>query len=177
MSSSCRPEGDETFDFGLLTGAGGRSDVEVKAVLAELRHQRRATPGDHGTGEIGRTNGGLFVLIPDQWPSKRLAPEVTDRPRAVAVDRSQTWATREEVVVGLDDAELVAFGVGEHDMPIVGVLTDVDVMRAEADQPLDRFVLVIDRRGRQIEMKTVLTRLAIRDRLEEDPEAGAIRRL
>ena len=116
MSIGVAPSATRRSTSALLAAAGGRSDVEMEPVLAELRHQRRPTPGDHRTGEVGRANRGLFVLIPDQRPSQRLAPEVADRPRAIAVDRSQTWACREEVVGRLDDAELVALGIGEHDM-------------------------------------------------------------
>src|SRR5207249_11017283 len=117
-----------------------------------------------------------FVLIPDQRPSKRFAPEVADLPRTVARDRSEPSAVSQEGIVRLDDAELVAFGVGEHDMIVVWALTDVDVAGAELDQPLDRFLLVIDGRARQIEMNAILARLPLRDRLELDPESGVIRR-
>src|SRR5207245_2171816 len=86
-----------------------------------------------------------------------------------------TCAVSEEGIVRLDDAELVALGVGEHDMLVVGALTDIDVAGPELDQPLDRFPLVIDGRARQIEMDAVLARLVLRDRLELDPESGVIR--
>jgi hypothetical protein len=55
-------------------------------------------------------------------------------------------------------------------------LTDVDVAGAKLDQPPDRFLLVIDGRGRQIEMETILARLLLRDWQEDDPESGFIRR-
>ena len=61
-------------------------------------------------------------------------------------------------------------------MIVVWALTDVDVAGAELDQPLDRLLLVIDGRGRQIEMDAILARLLLRDRQEHDPESGAIRR-
>src|SRR5205814_1600008 len=40
----------------------------------------------------------------------------------------------------------------------------------------DRFLLIVDGRGRQIEMETVLTRLLLGDRQEQDLESGVIRR-
>jgi hypothetical protein len=61
-------------------------------------------------------------------------------------------------------------------MIVVWALTDVDVAGAEFDQSLDRFVLVIDGRGRQIEMDAILARLLLRDRPKQDPESGVIRR-
>ena len=134
----------------------------MEPVLPDLRRKRR-TPGDERTGAVRRADRGFFVLIPDQRPSERFAPEVPDLARTVARDRSETSAGGEEGVARLDDAELVAFGVGEHDMVVVGRLTDVDVAGAELDQPLDRFLLVVERRGRQIEMDAVLARLLLRD--------------
>jgi hypothetical protein len=158
-----------------LISVAGRSDVEMEPVLPDLRGKRR-TPGDERTGAAGRVDRGFFVLIPDQGPSKRSAPEVSDLPRTVARDRSETSAVSEEGVVRLDDAELVAFGVGEHDMLVVWALTDVDVAGAEVDQPLDCFHLVIDGRARQIEMDAILARLLLRNRREFDTEPCVIRR-
>src|SRR5438477_1651286 len=118
----------------------------MKSVLRDFRGNRR-TPGDERTGAVRRADRGFFVLIPDQRPSERFAPEVPDLPRTVTRDRSETSAACEEGVVRLDDAELVAFGVGEHDVTLVRALTDVDVAGAELDQPRDRFLLVIDGRA------------------------------
>src|SRR5688572_28577770 len=99
-------------------------------VLAGLRRQRRTAPGDLRTA-VRRANGCLLVLIPDQRPPQRLAPEVSDRLRTVARERPDESAVGEELVVRFDDAELVAFGVGEHDMAFFRALTDVDVPGAE----------------------------------------------
>ena len=44
-------------------------------------------------------------------------------------------AVGEEVVARLDDAELVALGVGEHDVPLLGQLADVDVPATEGERP------------------------------------------
>ena len=62
-------------------------------------------------------------------------------------------------------------------MLVVRALTDVDVAAAELDQPLDRFLLVVERRGRQVEMEAVHARsLRLRDRRELDLEPRAIGR-
>jgi hypothetical protein len=61
-------------------------------------------------------------------------------------------------------------------MTFVWALTDVDVTGTELDQPLDRFLLVIDGRARQIEVKTVRAHLLLQNRQEQDPESGVIRR-
>jgi hypothetical protein len=94
------------------------------------------------------------------------------------VPRSHTdmVAAGEEVVARPDQAELVAFGVGEHDVALVGRLPDVDVPTAQLDQPGGRISLTVDRGGRQVEVDPVLAGLPLRDGLEEDPEFGAIGR-
>src|SRR5207237_2500726 len=106
-----RPKRNEAVHLRVLITAVGRSDVEMKPVLPDLRGKRRPTPGDEGTSAVRRADRGFFVLIPDQRPSERFAPEVPDLPRTVTRDRSETSAACEEGVVRLDDAELVAFGV------------------------------------------------------------------
>ena len=172
---SSRPEGDQAVYFRSLVSRGGRSDVEMKPVLRGLRGERRS-PGDERTGPVWRPDRGLFVLIPDQRPPERCAPEIPSVARTVASDRSEASAVGEEGVVRLDDAELVAFGVGKHDMRFVLALTDVDVAGTELDQPSNRVHLVIDGRSRQIEMDAVLASLLVGDQQEADPESVAIRR-
>src|SRR3954469_22754900 len=98
----------------------------MEPVLRRLRRHRR-TPGDERARAVRSPDRGFLVLIPDQRPSERRAPEVPDLWRAVARDRSETSAAGEERVARLDNAELVALGVGEHDMRLVRPLTDVDV--------------------------------------------------
>ena len=169
-----RPQSGQAIHLCSLIDVVGRSDVEMKPVLPDLRGERR-TPGDERPGAVRRAYRGFLVLIPDQRPSKRLAPEVADLPRTVARDRSEAPAVSEEGVVRLDDAELVAFGVGENDMIVVWSLTDIDVAGAAIEQSLDRFLLVIDGRARQIEMDAILARFLLSDRHEQDPEAGVIR--
>ncbi len=89
------------------------------------------------------------------------------RRRLEAVARSHGMAGRRgsacvpRGTVRLDDAELVAFGVGEHDVTLVWALTDVDGAGAELDQPPYCFVLVIDRRGCEIEMDSVFAGLLL----------------
>src|SRR5450631_590168 len=98
----------------------------MHSVLPGLRLHRRTPPGDLRTA-MRRSDRGLLVLVPDQRPAQRFAPEVPDLLRTVARKRSDESAVGEEVVVRPDDAELVAFGVGEHDMTLLRALTDVDV--------------------------------------------------
>jgi hypothetical protein len=79
-----RPEGNETTDLGLLLTIDG-SDVEMQPVLLRFRHERRTAPADLRTA-VRRANRGLLILIliPDQRPAQRFAPEVPDLLRAVA---------------------------------------------------------------------------------------------
>jgi hypothetical protein len=149
------PEGDETVGLRLLITAGGRSEVEMQPVLPSLRHKRRTAPGDLRTA-VRRANRGLLVLIPYQRPAQRFAPEVPGLLRTVARKRSDESAVGEEVVIRLDDAELVAFGVREHNMTVLGALTNVDVPGAELERPRHRLLLVLEGRARQIEVHLVL---------------------
>src|SRR6266700_4900528 len=103
-------------------------------LLARLRHQRRTAPRDLRARTIRRLDRGLLVLIPDQRPSERFAVEATEGPCAIAVDRPKAGTAGEEAVVRLNDAELVALGIGEHDMGVAVVLTDVGVPRADRQE-------------------------------------------
>jgi len=82
----------------------------------------------------------------------------------------------EEVVARLDDAELVTFGVGEHDMTLFRSLTDVDVPGAESERPCHRPLLVIQGRACQIEVHLVRAGLLLLGRKKSDPEPGVIAR-
>ena len=170
-----RPEGDETVDLRLLITVDGWSEVEMQPVLPGLRHHWRTAPGDLRTA-ARRADRGLLVLVPDQRPAQRFAPEVPDLLRTVARKRSDESAVGEEVVARLDDAELVAFGVGEHDMTLLRALTDVDVPGAESERPRHRLLLVIEGRARQIEVHLVRAGLLLLGRKKSDPEPGVIAR-
>ena len=74
----------------------------------------------------------------------------------------------------LYDTELIAFGVGEHDMRFVRGLTNVDVPGTQLDQPRHGFVLVVERCGRQVEMDAVLAHLGLRNGPEHDAERGLV---
>ena len=82
----------------------------MQPVLPGPRHQWRTAPGDLRT-TMWRANRRLLVLVPDQGPAQRFAPEVPDVLRAVAGKCSDESAVGKEVVVRLNDAELVALGV------------------------------------------------------------------
>ncbi len=105
-----RPEGHQTVDLRSLIAVGSRSEVEVQAVLPALRHQGRTAPRDLRTA-VRRADRGFLVLVPDQRPAQRFAPEVTDVLGTVARKRADEPAVGQELVARLDDAELVAFGV------------------------------------------------------------------
>src|SRR5215510_7294403 len=147
----------------------------MQPVLPGLRHQWRTAPGDLRTA-ARRTNRGLLVLVPDQRPAQSFAPEVPDLLRAVARKRSDESAVGEEVVVGLDHAELVAFGVCEHNMSLLRALTDVDVPGPKSERPRHRVLLVLEGRARQIEVHLVLADLLPRSWKKSDPEPGVIAR-
>src|SRR5581483_7770159 len=150
-----RAKGHEALDFRSLIAVSGRGDIEMEPVLGDLGRRRRA-PSDLRTAAVGRADRRLAILIPDQRPSERLAPEVTDLRRAFAIARSQARAVGQEMVPRFDDAELVAFRIGEDDVGLVRPLTDFDAGRTERDQRLDRLALVLERPCRQIEMNAVL---------------------
>jgi hypothetical protein len=172
-----RPQRDESVDFCSLIAVGRRSDVEMESVLPGFGVQRGAAPRDHRSGEVRCADRGLFVLIPDQRPTERGAPEVSDLAGPVTGDRSETPAARQEVVGRPDDAELIALGVSEHDVFFLRALTDVDVSATQRDQSLDRFRLVVERGGRQVEVESVrVSPLRLRDTPEFDPEPRAIGR-
>ena len=59
-------------------------------------------------------------------------------------------------------------------MRLVRTLTNVDVPGTQFDQPRDRFVLIVERCGRQVEMDAVLARLGLRNGPEHDTERGVI---
>ena len=62
-------------------------------------------------------------------------------------------------------------------MLVIRALTDVDVARADLDQPRHGVLLIVDRRRRQVEMDAVLLRLRLRNGQEKkDSQRRAIRR-
>ena len=81
MSRRVAP-GDETVDLRLLITVGRWSEVEMQPVLPGLRRHRRTAPRDLRTAGR-RLDRGLLVLVPDQRPAQRLAPEVPDLLRTV----------------------------------------------------------------------------------------------
>src|SRR6266498_4234428 len=172
---SSRPEGDETVDLGLLITVDRWSEVEMQPVLACFRPHWRTAPRDLRTA-ARRANRGLLVLVPDQRPAQRLAPEVPDFLRTVARKRPDESAVGEELVARLDDAELVAFGVGEHHMTFLRALTDVDVSGAESERLRHRLLLVLEGHARQIEVHLVGAGLLLQGRDKPDPEPGVIAR-
>ncbi len=76
-----RSKRDQTIDLRLLVHMLVGGDVEMQPVLTGLGSNRSAAPGDERTRTVGGPDGCLFVLIPNQRPSKGCAPEVA-RPLA-----------------------------------------------------------------------------------------------
>ena len=76
-----------------------------------------------------------------------------------------------------DDAELVAFGIREHDVVLVATLSDVDVVRAELDHPVDDLAPMLDGLADQIEVDRVLRDLLLRNRKEDEDESSAVGRI
>src|SRR5687768_12291779 len=145
----------------------------MQPVLPLPRHQRRTTPGDLRTTER-RANCGLLVLIPDQGPPQRLTPEVANLLRTVARKRADESALGKEGVPWLDDAELVALGVGENDVSLLRALTDIDVPGAEFQRPRHRLPLVLRRRARQVEVHPVLADFLLLRRKKAELETGVV---
>jgi hypothetical protein len=115
-------------------------------------------------------------LIPDQRPAQHGAPEDPDISRAVAGDRPESAAPGEELVGRLDQTELVAVGIGENDVLVVGTLADIDVPSAEIEEVFDRLGLVVERCGRQVEVDRVLGLLRHRHCAKDEVESGVVGR-
>jgi hypothetical protein len=165
------PEGHEPVDLRPVV-AVDRGEVDVQAVLPRLGEQRR-TPRDLRAA-ARRADRGLLVLVPHQRPAQRRGPEVSDPRRAVAGQRPDEPAVRQERVARLDHAELVALGVGEHHVALLRALTDVDVPGAEREGPRDRALLVVERGAREVEVHPVLLRLRLPGRDEPHGEPGVL---
>ena len=83
------------------------------------------------------------------------APEVPDLLRPVAGQLAEEATAGEEAVARLDDAELVALGVGEHHVALLRELSDVEVPGAEAERPSHGRLLVGEGGARQVEVDLV----------------------
>jgi len=71
-------------------------------------------------------------------PAQRLGPDEPDLPGAVAGELAEKAAAGQERAAGLDHAELIALGIGQHDVPLVCELADVKVVGAELERRRDR---------------------------------------
>ena len=171
-----RAERNEVFERCRPARSGDGGDVEVEPLDPESGHERRSAPGDLRSGSVGRLDCSFLILIPDQRPLERGAPETAECVGAVAVHRAEPWAAGQEAAVRIDDAELVAFRVGEHDVGVGRVLTDVDVCRTQVEELRHGGGLIIGRRGCEIEVDPVLTDLHSGRRSDEQAEAGGIGR-
>lgn len=80
----------------------------------------------------------------------------------------------EEIVARLDDAELVALGVGEHHMGRVRSLAHVGVLRAEVECPGHGLLLVLQGGAGQVEVQPVLGDLLRLGGTEAEAVAGVV---
>ena len=69
--------------------------------------------------------------------ARRMLSDARGRSRAKG-----SLAEKAELVLRRQDAELVAFGVGQHH-PALLALPDIDVPRAERDHPVDLGLLIV----------------------------------
>ena len=95
---------------------------------------------------------GLLVLVPHQRPAQRLGPEEPDLPGAVAGELAEAAAAGQEGVAGLDHAELVALGIGQHDVSLFRELSDVEMAGAELERRRDGVLLVAGAGAGQVEV-------------------------
>lgn len=120
-------ESDEPIDLGGLIIC---QQVEVEAVLS-TRHYPGRPERDEGPSAIRSPNGNIAILVVDHRPSDRLPPEVAGHwIGGLEDDGSDVVGVGEELSTD-DDAELVAFGVGQHDVFGIWTLPDVDALGAE----------------------------------------------
>src|SRR6478672_3971568 len=112
------PKADQTLDLRFRI-ATGQSEVEALSVPLHTWGNGRTSPRDFGAA-MRRLDRGLLVLVPHQRPAQRLAPEQTDPPGTVAGDLAEEPAPGEVGVARLDHAELVALGVGQDDVALLG---------------------------------------------------------
>jgi hypothetical protein len=93
---------------------------------------------------------------------------------AVAGERADEAAVGEECVAGFDDAELVAFGVGEDYVAFFRELPDVDVLGAEFECSGHGLLLVFQGCARQVEVGLVGCGLLLLGGEPSDGEAGVV---
>src|SRR5207253_1551223 len=117
-----------------------------------------------------------LVLVPHQRPAQRLAPEEADLPGAVAGELPEQAAPGEEGVARLDHAELVALGVGQDDVPLLGALPDIEVAGAEPQRRRHRVLLVGAAGAGQVQVHAVRPHLLRAARDEPEGELGALAR-
>ena len=144
MSMRVAPRETRRSTSACWSSSAGGARSKCSRFFAGLRPHRRTTPRDLRAA-ARRLDRGLLILVPDQRPAQCLAPEVADLLRAVAGQLTEEPAAGEEVVARLDDAELVALGIGEHHVLLLRELPDVEVPAAEPECPLHR--LPAGRRG------------------------------
>src|SRR3954451_5643477 len=152
----------------------GRPEVEALPVPRTLRCERGTAPGELGAA-VGRLDGGLLVLVPDERPAQGVPPEQPHLPAAVAGDLAEVARAGEPLVAGLDDAERVALRVLENDVALLRTLADVEVPGAEGQGRGHRPLLVVRAGAGQVQVQAVGTGSLGGGRDEAESDLGAIR--
>lgn len=127
------------------------ADNKVEALLVPplLRCHRGPTPRNLGATLSG-LNSGLLVPVPDERPVQGLSPEEADVPGAVARDLTEKTASGQKGVARLDHTELVPFGIGQDDVTFLRALPDIEMGPAEVEGEINRSLLVVMARTRQV---------------------------
>ena len=69
----------------------------------------------------------------------------------------------------LDDAELVAVGIGQHDVPLLGALPDVHLDRPQVERLRNHSMLVGSIRAGQVQVSAVLRNAVLAAAVEGQP--------
>lgn len=146
----------------------------MPAVLRRLVHDRGTAPRDLRAAVRG-LDGGLVALVPHERPVEGRLPELADGARAVAAECADAAASGGEPVARCQDAEFVALGILEDDVRLGGELADVEVTSSQRQHALDRGLLVLERRAREVEVHPVPHRLGVARRLDVDRERDVVR--
>ena len=173
MSTRVAPSASSRSTSACWSPSAGGARSRCSRFLPRFGRHRRPAPGDLRPA-VRRPDRGLLVLVPDQRPAERLAPEVPDLLGAVAGERAEKPQSARNALPGLDDAELVALRVGQHDVALLRPLADVDVPAAELERPGHRPPLVLEGGARQVEVHPVRDVLRLRRRREPDREPGVV---
>ena len=136
--------------------------------------QLQVRPHARGRAQRDRAGGQEGDRVAGHPPGGQL-PEPGHRGRVTAVGHDRCHRPGTEVDrPRIQHAELVPFGIGQHDPGHVP-LPDVGRHRAQAEQPFHLGRLVRDRLGGQVQVDPVLDRLGLRHRDEHQRQRHRVR--